>query len=940
MTALLLEREDEIAVIDAAVRRVADGEASVLLLEGPAGIGKTGLLTEARRRAAAAGLRVLAARGGALERAFPFGVVRQLFEPVLMDREARDRALAGAARSAREVFDAIAEPDGDGPAPDPSFAALHGLYWLTANLAGDGPLAVVVDDLHWCDGASLRFLAYLVHRLDGLPVLVTASLRPAERAVDAAVLGELAGDAAIVSVRPRPLSERATAGLLGRRLGAHPGAADPVSSVDPAFAAACHVATGGNPLLLHELVRALAAEGARPDAAHLGLVTKVDPRSAARSVLVRLARLPADAVRMARAAAVLGDGADLSLVGDLAGVDEVSRGPAADTLVRAEILRDEPLVGFVHPLVRDAVHHDVTPVARAQAHERAARLLAQRYAPVEQVAAHLLDVPPRRDAWVVETTLAAARTAARRGAADAAVENLRRALAEPPPADLRTEVLLELGRAELLTSGPDAVEHLQQGYDALTDPGTRAAVAHLLGRGLLFTGGAAAAADLARRAAAELPPGHDDARAGLAALGFWAVVFGAGDPATLHGLHAHRAPPDPDGVGVQMLAAVAAQEWAYEGGSSQACATLCRRALQGGTLVAADLELGGITALQTLALADDPGALDAMDAALADAHRRGSIAAKYAVSLFRGFVLLRCGDLADAERSISSLDELARWGFSEVAGTVHAAAFRSAILRERGDLAGARRALERVSDPGDGSEAARYWSHALLELLVAEGRLADALPVAEDAATRFAYLRHPIDTPWRSPMAVALDGLGRRDEALALLADELALARAWGAPGTVSRTLRVLGTLRRDVDQLREAVEVAAGSPARLEYTKALAALGATLRRAGRVREAREPLRQAAELAQACDAQGLAEQARAELYAAGGRPRTAASTGPGSLTAGERRVVELAARGATNREVAQALFVTPKTVELHLSNAYRKLGISSRRRLADALTAD
>jgi ATP/maltotriose-dependent transcriptional regulator MalT len=389
----------------------------------------------------------------------------------------------------------------------------------------------------------------------------------------------------------------------------------------------------------------------------------------------------------------------------------------------------------------------------------------------------------------------------------------------------------------------------------------------------------------------------------------------------------------PDGVG----AAVAAQEWAYEGGPSGACAELCRQALAGGTLVAADLELGGITALQTLALTDDQGALDGMDAALADAHRRGSLAAKYAVSLFRGFVLLRFGDLAEAERSIRSLDELARWGFSDVAGTAHAAAFLSAVLRERGNLAGARRALERVGDLGDGSEAARYWCNALLELLVAEGRYAEALPVADDAARRFAYLHHPIDTPWRSPKAVALDALGRPEEALDLLADELALARAWGAPGTVSRTLRVLGTVCRDLDRLQEAVEVAGGSPARLEHAKALAAFGGLLRRAGRVREAREPLRRAAELAEACAAQGLLEQARTDLYAAGGRPRTTASTGPGSLTPSERRVVDLAVDGATNRDIAQTLFVTPKTVELHLSNAYRKLGISSRRRLAEAL---
>lgn len=931
---LLLEREDEIAALDAAVRCVAAGEACVLLLEGPAGIGKTGLLAEARGRAAGAGLRVLAAHGGALERTFPFGVVRQLFESVLVDPDGQARALAGAAAAAREVFDIVIEPADGGS--DPSFASLHGLYWLTANLAAEGPLAIVVDDLHWCDAASLRFLAYLVRRLDGLPVLVAAAVRPAERAVDAAVLGELAGGPSTVSVRPRPLSEAATAEVLGAGLGGAAGAAD------PAFTAACHAATGGNPLLLHELVRALAAEGTHPDASHLRMVADVGPRAAARSVLVRLARLPEDAVRMARAAAVLGDGVDLSLVADLAGVDEERRGPAADALVRAEILRDEPLVGFVHPLVRDAVHHDVTPVARAQAHERAARLLAARHAPAEQVAAHLLAVPPRGDGWVVETALRAARTAARRGAADSAVEHLRRALAEPPPGPLRADVLLELGRAELLISGPDAVTHLRQAYEAVAEPGRRAAVAQLLGRGLLFTGEPAAAAELARRAAGDLPPGDDDGRAALAALELMAVFFGGGDPADLARLAPLRARPVAGGLGAQMLAAVVGQEWAYAGGPSDRCAELSLRALAGGRLLAADFALLGMTALVTLVLADSEAAQDAMDAALGEAHRRGSLLDKAAVSLWRGFALLRGGDLTEAERSVrGGLDEFVQWGFGDVAAHVHGAAFLSAVLRERGDVAGARRALERSRDPGDGSEAARYWCQSELELLVAEGRYAEALRVADDAAHRFDYLHHPIDTPWRSPKAVALDGLGRREEALALLTDELALATAWNAPGTLARTLRIRGTLRRDrgLDDLRAAVETADGSPARLEHAKAVAALGAGLRRAGRVREAREPLRRAIELAAACSADGLVEQARTELYAAGGRARTAASTGPGSLTASERRVVDLAARGATNRDIAQALFVTPKTVELHLSHAYRKLGISSRHQLGAALAA-
>ena len=194
--------------------------------------------------------------------------------------------------------------------------------------------------------------------------------------------------------------------------------------------------------------------------------------------------------------------------------------------------------------------------------------------------------------------------------------------------------------------------------------------------------------------------------------------------------------------------------------------------------------------------------------------------------------------------------------------------------------------------------------------------------------------------PWRSLKAQALDRLGRQDEAGALAAEELEIARGWGSPGTVGRSLRVLGTILRSdgIEQLEEACVLLEQAPARLEQAKALAALGAALRRARKPTEAREPLRQALELADICGAQPLVDAVRAEIYATGARPRTTALQGVLALTASERRVADLAADGQTNRDIAQTLYVTPKTVEVHLSHAYRKLGIGSRRELAGALT--
>src|SRR5262245_50091312 len=202
----LMERTHEVTTLRELIDAAIAGEARLAVVEGPAGIGKSRLLAELRTGADAAGMRVLSARGTDLERAFPFGVVRQLFEPVLATPEDRERRCSGAAATAAPVF---GTPNLDQPAEDASFAALHGLYWLTLNLAAERPLALTVDDVQWSDVPSLRFLAYLVRRLEGQPILVTAGLRTAEPGTDTVLLGEIVGDPLAVAIRPAPLSEDA-----------------------------------------------------------------------------------------------------------------------------------------------------------------------------------------------------------------------------------------------------------------------------------------------------------------------------------------------------------------------------------------------------------------------------------------------------------------------------------------------------------------------------------------------------------------------------------------------------------------------------------------------------------------------------------------------------------------------------------------------------------
>ncbi|HUB98863.1 MAG TPA: AAA family ATPase [Solirubrobacterales bacterium] len=919
----LLEREHEVG----AFAGLLEGEGSgLVVVEGPAGIGKSRLIAELRERAAAEGRRVLSAFGSELEREFPFGVVRQLYEPLLVDAEERERLLADSAGAARPVFETLPAA-GEG---DVSFAALHGLYWLTVNLADPQPLLIVVDDLHWCDRPSLRFLVYLARRLEGLPALVVVGLRTAEPGTDPVLIGEVAAAGAALRLEPRSLSEAGVAELIRSRLGADP---------DPAFTDASLGATGGNPLLLRQLLSSLAADGVAPTSAEAPAVREVGPRAVSRTVLMRLHQLPAEATAVARATAILGDGAELPILAQLAQLDERAVADATADLVRTEILRPGPELAFVHPLVRDAVYHELPPGDRALGHSQAARLLADAGAAAEAVATHLLVAPRRGEEWAVDVLSEAAASARRRGAADSVVSYLQRALEEPPAESRRTQLLLELGLAETLTSGPDASERLRAAWRSLDDPREQANVAATLARTLLFTAPGQEAMDVAAQALAALPAELTDERQALRALELIAVFFGAGDQRALTSREGEQI--EGDGPGARMLAAITSFGRALSGGSAEECVPLAQWALADGVLIAADPGLFPVTAIWVLVMADRDEALVAWEELRALAHGRGSMLGVVTVNLWRGATLLWRGDLREAEESLEGAKEgFFDWGLARSAET-YVPAFHGMALLARGDLDGARAMLDPSRVAGDETDGYKLLLRGWAALLLTEGRHEEALAVADDLAGRFAFIANSYWAPWRSLKARALDGLGRTEEAIELAREELELAKVFGSPSLVGRALRELGTLERErgIERLRGAVGTLERSTAKLELAEAELALGAALRRQRKPTEARQPLQRALELASVCGAERLAEEARSELHASGVRPRRDALKGVESLTPSERRVVDIAVGGRTNRQIAQELYVTPKTVEVHLSNAYRKLGISSRRELGHALVA-
>jgi hypothetical protein len=474
---VLLQRDAELTALDRQVAQVRTGTGRLILVEGPAGIGKSSLLAAAARTAAVSGLRVLRAWGGPLEHDAGWGIARQLFATVRGGTEWEELA-TGAAGLARRALDA----DGAEPAlaGDAMHAAAHGLIWLAYGLAERGPALFVVDDVHWADAPSLRWLIQLTRQLADLPLGLLCAVRAGEPPAEPGLLAELLAAAPEAPVRPSPLGPPAVQAVVRQRLPA----------AGHGFAHACHAVTAGNPFLLGALLDHLAAEQLDPTDEVGTRLSAYGPEQVARGVERQLSRLHAGAAALARAFAVLGRAAPLRHAGELADLAPAPASRLADQLRAAGLLdSDGDGYALVHPLVANALYSGVPPGARALLHERAARLLAAERADPEAVALHLLRSEPARDATTVAALCAAAERASLRGAPESAVAFLRRALAEPPPhQNSEAEVRSQLGRIRAAQVGPDAPVLLEQAVGLATTPDQRSRIALSGGRALAMAG--------------------------------------------------------------------------------------------------------------------------------------------------------------------------------------------------------------------------------------------------------------------------------------------------------------------------------------------------------------------------------------------------------------------------------------------------------------------
>ncbi|WP_405059485.1 AAA family ATPase [Kribbella sp. NBC_01505] len=941
----VLERPDELGRIAAALDAAGRGDGQVVVIEGEAGIGKSRLVAEARAMAKERGFVRMQSTGDEVESAMAWGVVRQLIERSIARYAGETRAaiIAGPTGRAIEALDKAAPDAGDAEV----VRTMHALWWVAVDLAAPRPLLITIDDAQWADPPSLRFLSYLSKRVGDLPIALLVATRPPPDRLGP--LAELTVARHVERLLPRPLSRDGIAVLIAERSRSE--AADEV--VDAVLAA-----SGGNPFLAESLLDELTVlDRSTTDAATAATVRGLGASAVSRTLL---SRLSPTALALAKTVAVLGARTDIWAAGAVAQLPESALAAAVDELVAAHVVTVESaqtphapaLLSFVHPVIRDSVASTLGPVDQATLHGRAAEALWAARAAADRIAAHLVQAPAGTLEAAVAIFTEAANLCATAGDVEKAIDYLNRAV-EVEPANAELQGLL--GKLLLRNGDPlTARRYLLAAASGSTGRERAALLGTAASATSVVDGPVAAAAELMHA----LDDWADDDRPARLALDARLGIIRSYLPSERKRASEHLrgfADLPGDSADERILLALLAQCGRYEVSPSADVRRTAERALRRGALLKdsvgqADPLVGWLLAMMSLIAADGVGpARDEIAGAQDWVRRHGSPIEFAMVANVSDFLAWRCGDLpaveADADGVLAAIasEDLTP---QVVAIRATAVTFAAYAALERGDLAGAEAMLAEYDESS--RNAPRVIAAMWLEATRARIALEQDDPMAAlDHAYRLrddmvAADLDPPAVPWRTPAALAQLRLGDEAAARELANDQLELSRRWGAASDLGAALRLsakvdVGQGARRVETLTEAVAVLERSPARLELARALVDLGEAYRVVGRRTDARETLNRGGELAAACGAVVLRTRVAEVLQALGDRPRALVAPGQDSLTASERRVAGLAVTGRSNRDIAQELFVSPKTVENHLGRIYIKLGITGRRELGRAL---
>lgn len=920
----------------------------LLAFAGRAGIGKTSLLAEVRRRAEARGCTVLSARGGDQEQRVAFHVARQLLQPQLAGiPETEFRTSLGS-------WYAIVGPAlglcaaTDGSPPDQQ-GLRDGLDWVLTHLAvRRAPMVLVLDDAHWADPESLEWLAAFAPRAEQLPLLLVVAYRPDELPDHAEAFRGLPGRAGGRPLDLEPLSADAVARLVRETLG---------TRADDAFCRECWAVTAGNPFETVELTAKVRDRGLAPTEPGAHLLRDLAAAVKGSGLVARLERLGTSTVRFAWACALLGTEISPALAAAVAGLGSEEAADAADALRDARILTADLTTAdvttadlttgdamgkgtfeFVHPLIATAVYRAIPGSFRVALHGQAAWCVIDAGLGPSAAARHLMETHPDGDTWVVQQLRAAARETLRAGAPDAARRYLARALREPPPLAERAAVLHELGCASLLTEPATTVNHLRAALEEpIGDPALRHSIVYRLSQVLAHSDRLGEASDtLAREIRVT---GDVRVRLRMQSEQFMWDAFRADEPESpARSRRLARLADRLTGRDLTERYVIGLRAWdaTLRGEPAHIAVHHAERALAGGLGWAeADrgFEVPVLVAL-TFMYADRPGRTEELFAAgIADFERQGWRGAHLSFGYtLLAYVRFRRGRLAEAEDFVRAGLRLAERVGPGTPAHWYAVGILVEILLARGRLTEASQLAEdhAFAEPFPAAVVFPDSQTVHGELLLARGLAKDAAAELAAAGRRLdpRGMRNPAWCPWQLHLARA-ESHDAPERAVATAADAVRRARLYGAPSAVGQALRAAADVSSGlarVNLLEESVAHLECSPAAYELACALVALGAELRRSSRPEEAAEHLYRGLDAAVQCGADGLAEAARDELEAAGLRPRRLHSAETDTLTARECAVAELAVRGLTAAAIADRLRTEETTVVRLLSAVYRKVG--------------
>ncbi|MEW5353890.1 MULTISPECIES: AAA family ATPase [unclassified Streptomyces] len=880
-SASLWERDEEVTAVRRAVDILCADRASgggLLVFQGEAGLGKTALLTETRRIAEERGCTVWSARGGEILRSVPFNVVRQLLQPALLSllpEEAREYlgdwyGIAGPALGIAEPGERQADPQG----------VCDGLVNAVRRLADrEWPLVLLIDDAHWADEESLRWLAACAERLAELSVLLVVTRRRGEVSGESARLLDAVAAAAGVSDL-RALSPDATAELTRSAVGPH---------ADAPFCREVWAVTGGNPYDAVELLAKVRDSELEPVESRAGELRDLNRSARGGGLVARLEELGIDATRFAWAAAILGTGISVDLVAQLATMSRDEAVRCAELLRTARILTEPDPAGahgvdgdleFVHPLIATAVYNSIPDALRTAMHGIAAQVVAESGRGAAAASRHLLEVHPDDDEELVDQLRQAAREHLAVGAPEAARRCLERALREPPTPEVHPRVLYELGCATLLTAPATTIEHLRL---ALSMPGldgrARVDAVCRLSQAQLHNNQLEEAVRTVEAEAARHEPGPTRLRL-QATQYMW------------EGLHAGESiSPDRSGRLAELAAACTGRDNSERallilrgfdamarGENAEEVVELCDRALVNGRLAPGlgwtDTEWGIELLLMLASAYAYSDRLDRAEALYNEALRAyetagwsgGHLALAHA---YVGLGHRRRGRLREAEASLrESLRIAERVGrglplyWTATCNLVDTLLARGHVeeawtVAERYEFAPPYPATIVIPDPR--SVRGR--------LLLATGRTKEGVNELEAAEKAAAVRGHhnPVMVPWAADLARAL-AVEDPARAARLAADVRRQAERFGTDTAIGEALRcaaALETGQRAVRLAAQAVAYLEASPCQYEHAAARVEFGIASRSAAE-------LERGLALARSCGADGLVAQAREALESAHG----------------------------------------------------------------------